>query len=306
MSNLLPVVVFAFNRPQKLRRILSALRPQNIDHLVVFVDGPRHSGDRAAVKACQQTAQAVDWVEKELHFSDQNFGSRNLHLHVGKVFEQYPFAIFLEDDCLPTPGLYAFMRQALERYRSEPRLFSIGGYQPVAPGFFSGYPYAVVGSARFIGWGWATWRARWQAVEPYLERFAELFDGLVNVPDLAGSDVQLVVRAIREGRLDSDWDYRVLIASLWLEKIHLLPVRGLIRNIGLDHSGVHGSIRGVIRDWIVHNRNVVKHLPPGLVWPANVQCDSNYMTQLREFLIQSKSISFRLLLTRWSDHLHRQ
>jgi hypothetical protein len=145
MSELLPVVVFAFNRPQKLRRIFDALRQQNIDRLVVFIDGPRSLNDQTAVKACQQIANAVDWVEKELHFSEVNFGSRNLHLHIGKVFEHYPAAVFVEDDCLPMSDFYTFMRRALERYHSETRVFSIGGYQPIAPGFFKDYPGASAG-----------------------------------------------------------------------------------------------------------------------------------------------------------------
>jgi hypothetical protein len=301
MKDILPVVVFAFNRPEKLRRVLAAVRQQNIDCLVIFTDGPRGQNDRAGVDACRQLANSVDWVKTELHVSDVNNGSRNLHLHIEKVFEQYPAAIFLEDDCLPMPGFYSFMRQALECYRSETKVFSIGGYQPIAPNFFKDYPYMLIGSARFIGWGWATWRDRWQEIAPYLDRFSELFNGLEDIPEVAGLDVQLVVRAIRDGHMVNDWDYRVLIASLWLKKVHLLPVRGLIRNIGLDRSGVHGSFRGIFRDCIVHNWNVEKEIPPNLVWLKNVEINKKYMHQLQIFVSESRKISIRLIITRGID-----
>ena len=303
MKELLPVVVFAYNRPHKLRRILAALRPQNIDRLLVFVDGPLAPEDRAMVEACRQLAFSVDWVEKELHFSELNSGSRNLHLNIGKVFEQYPASIFLEDDCLPMPGFYDFMRQALDHYGSKRQVFSIGGYQPVAPAYFKGSPYVVVSSARFLGWGWATWCDRWQEIEPYLERFTELFDGLADVPELVGLDVQLVIRAIKAGQLVSDWDYRVLIASLWLKKVHMLPVRGLIRNIGLDRSGVHGSFRGILRDWFVHNWNVVNRIPSNRIWLEDIRVDEKYAARLQQFFYQSRSLSLRLVMARTWDIL---
>ena len=55
MSTLAPIAVFAFNRPDHLRRTLSALS-KNIDaeasHLHLFVDGPRNSQDISLNNLC--------------------------------------------------------------------------------------------------------------------------------------------------------------------------------------------------------------------------------------------------------------
>ena len=296
--NLPPVVVFGFNRPHKLRRILDALRPQGIAQLVVYVDGPRGPHDQAGVAACQALARSVDWVATDLNFLEQNHGSRRLDRHIDHALERYPQAIFLEDDCLPMPGFYAFMRRALEQYQYSPQVFSIGAYQPLPAGFFKDYPWALVGSPRFTGWGWATWRDRWQESAAYRERFAELFDGLRQAPDIAGADLLNVAQLIRTGQPLDDWDYRCLVAGLWLKKIHLLPVRGLVRNIGLDRTGAHGSLSAWLRDLVFKNRNIAPDLPAGLRWPDDPQPDSDYAAALRESISRSLSFSPRRIAQR--------
>jgi glycosyltransferase involved in cell wall biosynthesis len=208
-----PVVVFAFNRPDKLRRVLAALKGEAPPRLVVYVDGPRGVADRPGVLACRALAERVDWTETELHFDEENRGSWTQAHIVSKVMERYPAAIFLEDDCLPSPGFYEFMRQALLHYAPEMRVFSIGAYQHLPSEFFRDYPYSFVSGARFIGWGWATWRDRWQEAWPYFEAYRELFDHLTRIPEVTGRDVPIAVRDMVAGRTEQGWDMRLTLAT---------------------------------------------------------------------------------------------
>ena len=132
---------------------------------------------------------------------------------------------------------------------------------------------------RFTCWGWATWQDRWQLITPYLSRYWELFDGLKNVPDVAGDDLAVMARACSQGKLET-WDIQVAISTLWLEKVHLLPTRGLIRNIGLE-SGVHGG-----RDSSdVHNVNLYNEdLPESIVWLDEVEPGSYYIKKMKQFV----------------------
>lgn len=52
-ENITPCVLAAFNRPDKLDHVLGALRDQDIDHLIVFVDGPRDEADVELVERCR-------------------------------------------------------------------------------------------------------------------------------------------------------------------------------------------------------------------------------------------------------------
>ncbi len=70
----------------------------------------------AACRPARNLAQGVRWAETELSFSEENRGSWTQAHLVNQVLQRYPWAIFLEDDCLPVPGFYDFMRRALEHY----------------------------------------------------------------------------------------------------------------------------------------------------------------------------------------------
>jgi hypothetical protein len=283
MKELLPVVIFAFNRPQKLRRVLEALRTQSIEQMVIFIDGPRQPGD----------LPLVEWEE--------NRGLNGFIDNISLVMESYRWAIFVEDDCLPMPGYCQFMRQALERYFNFPEVFSIGGYQPLAKRVFTEYPYSLISSARFNCWGWATWRDRWQKLEPQVRSYSELFNGLRDVPEIAGTDLPWVARAMANGSMPESWDIKVAIACLNQQLVHLEATRGLVRNIGLDRSGVHGSFRGILRDWIVHNWNVEKEMSPDLAWLDQVELNKEYLQRLQLFVSESRNISLRLMIRRAID-----
>lgn len=276
-SSLVPCAVFAFNRPEKLKRVLAALRTQDIDHLIVFVDGPRDGADVGLVQQCRNIAREVDWVEKELHFREHNYGLPGLIDNISTVLGMYDVAVFVEDDCLPMPAFYSFVRRALTRYEAEERVFSIGGYQPVPYTYFRDYPYSLVSCARFTCWGWATWQDRWEEIRPYLSRWRELFDGLENVPDVAGRDIGPMARRHAQARSPS-WDVQVAISALWLEKLHLLPTKGLVRNIGLG-GGTHGGAPA--RAQRRKNRNICRHSLHDIVWLKDVGLDKDYAERLK-------------------------
>ena len=277
-SNLVPCVVFAFNRPHKLQRILSALKTQDIERLIVFVDGPRGEGDVDRVEECKAIAQAVNWVDKELRYRERNRGLPGLSDNVTAIMRVHKAAVFVEDDCLPMPGFYAFMRLALSHYQPEKKVFSIGGYQPIPQKYFKNYPYSLVSSARFMCWGWATWQDRWELIIPYLSRHSELFDGLRNVPNVAGRDLAVMARACAQGTLRT-WDVQVAISMLWLGQVQLLATRGLVRNIGLDGTGTHRFPKSDMYD-----RNVTEEPPEDIAWLQDVELNTGYAKRLVRFV----------------------
>jgi hypothetical protein len=214
-----------------------------------------------------------------LHFWDDNHGLSRITENINLVLEQYPWAIFVEDDCLPVPGFYEFLRAALERYRDEPRVFSIGGYQPVPSKTFPNYPCSLVSSARFICWGWATWRDRWQIIPANLEHYVSYFDHLSKVQDTAGPDLPLMAQGIANGSLPASWDIPVSLIALHFNQVHLLPAKGLIKNIGLGR-GVHTRAANLLRSWLTHNRNVASSAPEIPVWLEDVSPNEKYSAAL--------------------------
>lgn len=287
-SNIVPCVVFAFNRPDKLQQVLDALKTQerDIDRLIVFVDGPRDDRDVELVEQCKAIAREVNWIDRELHFRERNHGLPGLSDNISMIMGEYKSAVFVEDDCLPMPSFYSFMRKALNHYESEKKVFSIGGHQQIAYKYFKDYPYSLVSTARFVCLGWATWQDRWGLITPYLARYCELFDGLGNVPDVAGHDIAGIARRAyiqeKEGKGPGSWAAKVAISALWLGKVHLLPIRGLVLNIGMD-SGVHCEDMPR-KQRRLYSRNFYKRSFDDINWLPDVEADGHYTKRLNQHL----------------------
>ena len=295
----LPCVVFAFNRPRKLNRVLKSLKNQHLDQLILFVDGPRNNKDERLVEKCRIIGQKIDWVKTELHYWPENRGLFGLPDNIRLVLEKYPWAVFVEDDCLPMPGFYELMRQALVRYETEKQVFSIGGYQYINPEYFDDYPYSFISTLRFTCWGWATWSDRWTSIQPLVDRYDQLFDNLKNIPDVVGQDVPKVARAMASGGAEESWAVKVGLATLDLKMVHLLPTRGVIRNIGQDRRGVHVGLMTFVRSLFFQNRNVTSKIPSEKIhWLEDVTPDCDYMDAIIQFVNQAQSFNLRRLIDR--------
>jgi len=290
-AGIVPCVVFAYKRPNKTERVLAALKTQEIDRLVVFVDGPREDVDVGLVEKTRAIAEDVDWVETELHFGEQNRGLPGINDNVSIVLNAYRSAVFVEEDCVPMPSFYYFMKRALSHYESLKSVFSIGGYQPIPPRFFRGYRPSLVSSARFLCWGWATWKDRWDLITPVLSRYSELFENLTNIPDIAGHDLQSAGNHPPD--FPQSWDIKVAISSLWLEKVHLLSTRGLVRNIGVL-DGVHPAAgHKARRRKRRQNRNVFDRPLESICWLENVDLNEGYAERMKQFVKGPKRTTWR-------------
>jgi hypothetical protein len=257
------------------------LKTQNIDGLIIFVDGPRNEADVSPVEKCKAIAREVNWVDKELHFAEQNRGLPALSDNMSMVLNSHKSAVFVEDDCLPMRGFYSFMRRALDHYESQKRVFSIGGYQPIAEEFFRNYPYSLVSSPRFLCWGWATWQDRWRSIALYLPRYLELFGGWKKMPTIADEDLLRMVRACEEGK-EKSWDINVMVCMLWLGQVQLLPTRGLVRNVGFEGGGTHSALPRRTQELL--NKNVCEHPLDSIVWLDDIGINSDYWAELRQWL----------------------
>ena len=301
-----PVVLFAFNRPRHLRRVLAALRNQNVHNLILFIDGARHSSELPKVEACRRLAESVDWANTELHFSGTNYGLAGLINCITQVFEQHSQAIFLEDDCLPAPGFVEFMRCALDKYSQMKTIFSISAYQPLRANQLPNQKAALIVSARFNCWGWATWQDRWREALPYLADYHHLFDYLRHAPWIAGDDLPLAARWMARGDISPSWDIQVALVCLFLRKYHLIASRGLVRNIGLTGGGTHSGRFAGLRNAIFHNKNVVRRLPEGLIWPEQAALDCEYMLRLRDMISRMREWAPRRQIRRIASGIRRR
>lgn len=235
-----PVALFAYRRPDHLRRVLEALaeNPEAAStELVIHCDAAASPMHGEATERTREVARSARGFGKVLvKERGTNLGlSRSIITGVGEMLAGHDRLIVLEDDLVVSRHFLAYMNDGLECYRDDPRVASIHGYcypvRATLPGTFF-LPGADC-------WGWATWRRAWSTfradgsallAELHERGEASRFDFDGTYPYIRMLEDQIA------GRNDS-WAIR-WYASAYLAGMHTLyPGRSLVANIGFDGTG---------------------------------------------------------------------
>ncbi len=280
-----PVVLFAFNRPDHVRRTLAALSanpPAAETDLFIFCDGPVTDQDSAAVEDVRRICRGVKGFQS-LHLTERehNLGlATSIREGVTEVLQMTEGVIVLEDDLLAHPSFLWFMNEALTRYQSDSRLLSVSGYLPPAwrlrkrP---SSIPDVWL-SRRNLSFGWGTWRAAWNSVQwdqAEHDDFADDEAAWEAFAEVGGEDLPWMLHQELKGALNS-WSIRFSYAHMRSNRFAVLPGASYLKPIGFDGSGRH-CFPNPLR-WIEHTRNANAHID----WPERLSVDESMNQALKD------------------------
>ncbi len=239
-DSLAPIVLFVHARPEHARRTLEALASNALaakSDLWIYADGARNEAEAGRVRAVRDIVrQASGFRSVTLVERESNYGlARNIIEGVSEVCERHGRVIVLEDDVVTSRGFLAFMNAALDRYKDEPRVWHVSGWNyPIDP---SGLGDAFFWRAMNC-WGWATWSDRWRRFRKAPIELIQAWDrASIARFNLGGAhDFWRQVKENATGQRDT-W------AIFWYASIFengglcLNPARSFVRNIGHDGSG---------------------------------------------------------------------
>ncbi len=241
MTQLAPITLFVFNRPEHTLKTLEALKNNylsNQSELIIFSDGPKSDADIEAIEETRKIIKSVNWCKDLItHESKDNKGlARSIVEGVTEIVNYYGKIIVLEDDIVTSPGFLTYMNEALKLYESEEKVFHISGYMhPIDRKLPETFFYNVNSC-----WGWGTWKRAWRH---YLDDAKELYNELIkndiNWNDFnkgQGKSFQNQLLRNINGTLNT-WAVK-WHASIYLKQAFCLhPGKTLVKNIGFDGSG---------------------------------------------------------------------
>ncbi len=256
-----PVLLMAYNRPDHIARVWSAVRESRPRRLWLAQDGPRpnDASDREKCSRVREIIEDVDWpCEVHRFYREENAGcGEAVSSAIDWFLDEADEGIILEDDVLPTRTFFRFCEVALEFYRNEADVATVAGFSPLPPRLQetlsrSGEGEPVLNvylSQHFNMWGWATWRDRWEGyiLHPDETRLAE-FDRLI--PAISRNPLQEIShRKVLESLQSVDtWDFQFEFHS-WLHgRRHIAPTSSLTSNIGFDKEATHTRHESVFSD----------------------------------------------------------
>jgi len=242
-----PVVLFAYRRPDHLRRALDSLAANTgaaMTPVSIYCDGAKSAADGEAVERVREIARganvsgsfaAVRVIERE-----HNMGlAKSVISGVTEALKDYDRVIVMEDDLVVSPDFLEYMNQALVLYAKNEEVISIHGFMySVAPNL----PQTVFLRGADC-WGWATWRRGWELFEPDSQKLLKELD---SSPDRAQFDFdgafpyRQMLKDQAAGIIDS-WAVRWYASAFLGNKLTLYPGQSLVENIGQEGSGTHSQ-----------------------------------------------------------------
>lgn len=243
-AELAPIALFVYNRPEHTRRTVEALRANELaqqSDLFVFADGAKNEPAVAAVQSVREYVRGMEGFRSVTIIErERNFGLSNSIINgVTQLCDQYGRVIVVEDDVVTAPDFLTFMNHALERYKEEPRIFSVSGFNlPIATP--PSYSYDAFCSYRFMCWGWGTWKDRWQNADWSMKDFPDFIADREKQKrfNRGGDDLSWLLARHMEGKIDS-WDTVWAYTHSRHDAFALLSVVSRAYNIGFDGTGVH-------------------------------------------------------------------
>ena len=241
---LAPVVLFAYRRPDHLRRALDSLRGNAeaaASALYVYCDGAKRPEHRPDVEAVRRlVAEIGGFASVTPFFRERNAGlAASVISGVSAVMSRHGRAIVFEDDLVVSPHFLRFMNEGLARYADEPRVASIHGYC---------YPTGRTLPETFFlrgadCWGWATWSRAWAHFDADGARLLARLrrERLTQEFDLDGAYPYTKMLADQVAGRNDSWAVRWHAACYLDDMLTLYPGRSLVDNIGNDGSGTHSG-----------------------------------------------------------------
>lgn len=165
MTSTIPIILFAYARPDHLLETIGCLRQNDVPLIYAFSDGPRKPRDALAVAEVRSILRSIDWCELKLCERETNLGlGRSILTGVTEVLRKHETAIVFEDDLVSVPGTYAYLCEALRSYEDDNRVMSVTGWTHpiITPSDVTDQPY-FDGRGESLVWG--TWGRAWSGME---------------------------------------------------------------------------------------------------------------------------------------------
>ncbi len=276
-----PVLFIVFNRPDTTRKVFERIREVKPSRLYIAADGPRagRPADEANCSEVRRIVEGVDWdCEVKTLFSDVNKGCKiAVSNAITWFFDNEPEGIILEDDCLPAYSFFSFCDEMLQRYRNDPKVFSITGTNKQMGRRWTDADYYFSRYANI--WGWASWARVWKQYDHTLSRYGEsevakvmarVYDDRFYIDDFVN-----IFRKLKAGEIDT-WDYQFNFLGFFTEGLTISPNVNLISNIGFGEGATHtfDTINPFAAMPLVELTGPLKH--PDVVAPVK-DADATYL-----------------------------
>jgi putative methyltransferase (TIGR04325 family) len=228
----IPVALFAYARPDHLKRTLSSLRQNKVTLLYIFSDAPRTPDKAEKVDQVRIILREIDWCKVVLCERKYNLGlGRSILTGVTDVLRKHDACIVLEDDLICVPGTFEYLSTALKKYQNNTNVMSVTGWThpSITPTDVETTPYF---DGRAECWVWGTWSRAWSGMNDQTAQEMMLKAEILGVDrNSYGFDLPKMAETELERNI---WAVRFLYFHILNKGLCLRPPWSMVEHIGFD------------------------------------------------------------------------
>ena len=241
ICTLAPVAIPTLNRYEHLRRCVESLsrcKYAKETELIIGLDRPPSEKYIPGYNKIKEYVKTIDGFKKiTVLVRDSNYGAqKNWRELIKYAYKEYDSVIMTEDDNEFSPLFLEYQNQGLSKYKEDPRITAICGYNP--PIDMSDYPYNNYASYGYNAWGIGLWREKnidfeVDVIKQQLRRPTQLIKVYKRSPDL----VYALIVMLKDRNI---WeDTCAPFYNILNDSFSVFPKTSFVRNWGFDGSGLH-------------------------------------------------------------------
>jgi len=220
----LNTTVLAYSRFDTFEKVIKQCE-KNLKSVTVAIDLPKTPEialqQEKIIKLIENLDMEIDIIRR-----NENFGLvKSVLTSIDEALQRDDHFVLLEDDCLPSDSFFSYMAESLEKHKDDKNITSVCGTITRCP---------------FNPWGWGSWRNKW--------KYQQMSVGeILSIKKIDES----LENFLKNNKIeDSIWSLSWLASHYKNSSSAAFPNKNLIKNIGLNNSGVHSSEKGYTK-WLL-------------------------------------------------------
>lgn len=245
----IPILFIIFKRKETALQSFQRIKKIKPSRLYIACDGPRKqvSGEDVQVEDTRNAIlQQIDWdCQTRTLFQSDNLGcALGVYTAIEWLFQNEPYGIILEDDCVASISFFHYVKELLFKYQSDERIGMIAGTNQIAHvPMKESYCFSRYAAC----WGWATWQRAWKNMQLQMHFLKNHQEDVMTNRGYCGKENQRWVYQLKmiSKQYVSAWDWQWYFSLAAQNQLCIFPSVNLISNIGNDTAATHTGLSNI-------------------------------------------------------------
>ena len=235
------ILLFSYNRPSHLKRVLISLEHYKEKNIFIIVDGPKNKKDQLIQNELKKVMIGDHKIKINYIFRKKNLGlAKSIVKALDYFSKKYHYLIIIEDDCIPRKEFFPYIKKTIKLNMKNKSIGAICGYQ--LPdlheknfGDLNLYLFNY-----FIPWGWSILSQNWKLFRKEFKNVILKNKKNFKLP----SNLKKIIRKTKNKK-SKIWTKNFILYNFYKGNKYLFPGKSLVKNIGFDGSGINSKVTGI-------------------------------------------------------------